>query len=105
MTTPKKPAAETIEVVDGEVEVVAEKPRMKRRDLIDASRLLQRHKMDPTNPAELSLAVEFLSERRAGDTKASFQMWLDEEIEDEEEEDEGAGDIDDLDAPDPMEPS
>lgn len=92
MTAPKKtptdPVTETVEVVDGEVQTVdnmPEKPRMKRRDLLYASALLRRHKMDPTDPAAMSLAIEFVSEKKNGETEKSFQEWLDEDIEEDEE--------------------
>jgi hypothetical protein len=70
---------------------------MKRRDLLDASKLLARHKMDVSNVAALGLAAQFLAERKAEETKLGFQAWLDEDVEEDEDEDEDAesGDLDD----------
>jgi hypothetical protein len=59
---------------------------MKRRDLLDASKLLTRHKM-PTDIAHLGLAAEFLSEKKAGTVTVGFQEWLDEDIEEDDDED------------------
>jgi hypothetical protein len=87
---------------------------MKRRDLLDASKLLLRHKMDPSNPLLLGLAAEFLAGRKSGDITLSFQPWLDEEIDDDDEGDdldegEDFGEVvpevdDDVDVEDPTKP-
>jgi len=71
---------------------------MKRRDLLDASKLLARHKMDVTNMFFLGLAAQYLSEKKADppETTLGFQAWLDEDIEEDEDADEEA----DEDAPD-----
>lgn len=65
-------------------------PKMKRRDLLEASKLLRRHKLDPQDPVALSLASNFLSEKKSGETSVSFQVWLDEDLADDDE-DEGDG--------------
>jgi hypothetical protein len=70
---------------------------MKRRDLLDASKLLRRHKMDPSDMAALGLAAEYLSEKKDEKTTLGFQAWLDVEI--EEDDDEDAEVVDDADAP------
>lgn len=59
---------------------------MKRRDLLDASKLLARHKMDRTDPTAMSLAATYLSEKRDGKTDLPFDEWLDCDVEDEDDE-------------------
>jgi hypothetical protein len=71
---------------------------VKRRDLLDASKLLRRHKMDPSDMAALGLATEYLSEKKEEKTVLGFQAWLDEEVEDEDDdldEDAESADADD----------
>jgi hypothetical protein len=70
---------------------------MKRRDLLDASRLLIKHKL--TKPGELDqaalmLAVTYLGQKRDGETDLEFPAWLDEDVKGDElgDDDEGDGD-------------
>lgn len=82
----------TKDVVVTEEEVAPEKPKLKRRDLLEVSALLRRNKLDPTDPAAMGLGLEFLTEKKAGETKLAFRDWLDEDIPDDEDEGEGEED-------------
>lgn len=64
---------------------------MKRRDILEASKLLRQHKMQVDDQAALGLALGYLREKKDGETTATFSEWLDEEVEDDEDEDEGDG--------------
>lgn len=60
---------------------------IKRRDLLEASKLLTKHKL--TKPGDmdstaLMLAVSYLNEKRDGDTDLEFPAWLDEDFKDED---------------------
>ena len=60
---------------------------MKRRDLMEASRLLQRHglaKPGEMDPASLMMAASYLAERRDGETELGFLEWLDEDVNDDD---------------------
>ncbi len=61
---------------------------MKKRDLLDGSALLRRHKID-VDPVSASLAAKYVSDRRDGveAAKVSFDEWLDSDVDDEEIED------------------
>jgi hypothetical protein len=58
---------------------------MKKRDLLDGSALLRRHKID-VDPVSASLAAKYISDRRDGVEAAavSFDEWLDSDVDDEE---------------------
>jgi hypothetical protein len=79
---------------------------MKRRDLLEGSRLLRRYKMDSSDVAALGLATDFLQQKRAGEIAKTFPEWLDEEMEDEDDfEGEGPDDVDEGNTGDPTESS
>lgn len=68
------------------------KPRMKRRDLLAVAALLRRNKLDPTDLSAMGLGIQYLQEKRAGETLLSFQAWLDEDLpesEDDEDDEDG----------------
>lgn len=67
---------------------------MKRRDLLEASKLLKRHKMDVTDPAAMMLATGWLKEKADGETDLKFEDWLDEEVDVDEDEDDEEYDSD-----------
>lgn len=58
---------------------------MKRKDLLEASKLLRRNKLDSTDPAAMMLAIGYLNEKASGETEKPFTEWLDEEVEDDDE--------------------
>lgn len=60
---------------------------MKRRDLLEAAKLLVRHKMDQTNVAALMLATQYLAQKNDGETTLGFQEWLDQEPTSDDDED------------------
>lgn len=67
---------------------------IKRRDLLDASRLLVKHRLSKPgelDQAGLMLGVQYLAAKRDGETDLEFPAWLDEEMGDDE--------LDDLDGP------
>lgn len=83
------------DVTDGIEPEEEKKPRMKRRDLLAVSALLRRNKLDPTDAQAMGLGILYLQEKRAGETKVSFQEWLDEDMpEDEDGDDEDGFDED-----------
>jgi len=60
---------------------------IKRRDLLDASRLLTKHRL--TKPGELDqaalmLGVQYLGAKRDGETDLEFLAWLDEDVQGDE---------------------
>ena len=69
---------------------------IKRRDLLEASRLLSRHRLSKPGEMDtpaLMLAVTYLDEKREGKTDLPFPEWLDGEFEgDELDQDEGSPD-------------
>jgi hypothetical protein len=69
---------------------------MKKRDLLDGSALLRRHKID-VDPVSASLAAKYISDRRDGVEAAavSFDEWLDSDVDDED-----VGDLVGADEPD-----
>ena len=63
---------------------------IKRRDLLDASRLLAKHKLSKSgemDTAALMLAVNYLAEKRDGETDLDFPTWLDEDFDESDLED------------------
>jgi hypothetical protein len=58
---------------------------MKRRDLIDGTKLLKRHKIE-VNEIAAGLAATYLSDRRDGEEAAQvpFDQWLDADLNDDE---------------------
>jgi hypothetical protein len=71
---------------------------MNRRDLLSASKLLLRHKMDASNPLLLGFAAEFLAGRKTGEITTSFKDFLEEDISDDDDatDDEDFGDIEEI---------
>lgn len=86
------------DVTDGIEPEAPKAPRMKRRDLLAVSALLRRNKLDPTDMSAMGLGIQYLQEKRAGETPLSFQAWLDEDLpegdDDADGEDEFADDED-----------
>lgn len=67
---------------------------MKRRDLLEASRLVKKHKLVPTgdvDPAALMLGVQYLQAKREGETDKTFPEWLDEDTGDDEDNEDNEG--------------
>lgn len=69
---------------------------MKRRDLLEGSQLLVKHRLvkpGELDQAALMLAVSYLGQKRDGETDLDFPAWLDEDVQgDELENDEGDAD-------------
>lgn len=70
---------------------------IKRRDLLEANKLLAKHKL--VKPGEidstaLMLAVSYLQEKRDGETDLDFDTWLDQDM-DEGDIDEAAAAVED----------
>ena len=76
---------------------------IKRRDLLDASRLLAKHQLSKPGEMDtpaLMLAVNYLQEKRDGKTDQDFPDWLDEDFDESDLE----GD-DDAASADPSDPT
>lgn len=72
---------------------------MKRRDLLEASRLLIKHRLVKAGEFDqtaLMLAASYLSTKRDGETELEFDDWLNEDVQGDE-----LPEDDDEDEPDP----
>lgn len=83
------------DVSDGIEPEAPKVPRMKRRDLLAVSALLRRNKLDPSDLSAMGLGIQYIQEKRAGETPLSFQAWLDEDLPEDEEADESEGEFGD----------
>jgi hypothetical protein len=79
---------------------------IKRRDLLDASRLLAKHNLSKPGEMDtpaLMLAVNYLQEKRDGETDLPFPEWLDEDFDASDLE--SGDDEDDAASTDPTDPT